>query len=147
MLYQKIAFAVVTLIVLAGCNTATINVAEVANHARCQAVNPGVTRISYQQMSHILGSMLLNHPPAKNQSNADHHLYVVYAGEKPTPGYSLQLIGARVEGEIVHLNYTWQTPLRGTVQAQVITSPCSVVRLDARDDQVEVWIDGERISS
>ena len=52
-----------------------------------------------------------------------------FAGERPTPGYAIEIADARVEGDALVIPISEQPPARGGVAAQVIVSPFHMVRM------------------
>nr|WP_252738133.1 protease complex subunit PrcB family protein [Marinobacter salexigens] len=64
---------------------------------------------------------------------AKEHLLFVTLGERPTSGYSLSLSSAQSTTSTLQLAVTMRSPAPGTMTAQVITSPCVVVAVPARD--------------
>jgi uncharacterized membrane protein len=51
-----------------------------------------------------------------------------FAGERPTPGYTIEIADARLEGEALVMVIAERLPMRGGVAAQVIVSPFHIVR-------------------
>ncbi len=51
------------------------------------------------------------------------------AGEKPTPGYAVQLDEQSRKGDNVRIAYQVSGPKEGAIMAQMITSPCTRVTL------------------
>lgn len=124
-----------TVFVLTGCERIPVSVSEVLNHTMCRELSQGVSRISYADLPNIAGARLLTE---ENQRAAgapalpsdDAILIAVSNGRQPSAGYSLTLVSTDATASTVNLNYRWQLPPPDSLQAQVITSPCSVVRIE-----------------
>lgn len=56
---------------------------------------------------------------------------LVSMGTMPTSGYSVSLADkpARITGDALEITLNWQSPPRGAVVAQMLTSPCLVLRI------------------
>jgi len=59
-----------------------------------------------------------------------------FAGERPTPGHRIEIAGVRQEGASLVVNVDDVPPPRGTVAAQVITTPFHIVTLPRHDGDV-----------
>jgi hypothetical protein len=62
-------------------------------------------------------------------------LLLAEMGQKPTAGYGLQLaeMPARLVGTTLEIPFRWSEPAPGAITAQVLTSPCVLLRVDADD--------------
>jgi PrcB C-terminal len=60
----------------------------------------------------------------------------VFLGSRPTGGFSVEVVGARVEGDALIVEYVEQRPGRGSIVTQVLTSPFHIVRLPAHKGPV-----------
>jgi hypothetical protein len=133
----------------AGCAaTSEIVATEVLNYSRCEELKRGVHQISFAQLPAVRGVRLLRDPSQPVQSSAQDYpsdavMIAVFNGRQPTPGYAFVFTGARQIGKEIRLDYTWQTPAPGSVQAAVVTSPCSVMQLRPikKDTTVSAWLD------
>lgn len=56
---------------------------------------------------------------------------VVYAGQRPTSGYSIEITSITVVDGKTHIKVKETSPSQGDVTAQVITYPYDVAKLDA----------------
>ena len=56
----------------------------------------------------------------------------VFAGEKPTAGYTVQVTKVDKNGAACEVHHTVTAPPRGAMVAQMITYPYTVVRLDTK---------------
>lgn len=68
---------------------------------------------------------------------------LVTMGTQPTTGYRLNYLPprhqVRLQGSTLRLGLAWQTPEPDSIQAQVLTQPCLVLKLPRRDfDRVRV---------
>jgi len=66
----------------------------------------------------------------------------VFAGERPTPGFGIAIIGARRDGAGHVLLVDERRPVEGTLSAQVTTAPFHIVSLPRHDDEIE-FADGD----
>ena len=101
----------------------------------CRELSKGVSRIDYADLPNIAGARLLTeqNPPGAVTADLpsdDAILIAVSNGRAPSNGYSLSLESTGATASTVNLNYRWQSPPPGSLQAQVITYPCSVVRIE-----------------
>jgi hypothetical protein len=53
----------------------------------------------------------------------------VFAGDRPTPGYGIEVVDARRDGEGLGIVVAESRPAPGTLAAQVITTPFHIVSL------------------
>jgi hypothetical protein len=53
----------------------------------------------------------------------------VFLGTRPTGGFSVEIVGTRVEGDALVVEYAEQRPGRADIVSQVLTSPFHIVRL------------------
>jgi hypothetical protein len=62
-------------------------------------------------------------------------ILLVEMGQKPTAGYGLRLseMPARRVGTTLEIPFRWSEPAPGAITAQVVTSPCVLLRVDAGD--------------
>jgi hypothetical protein len=138
------------MLLLGGCPAAaSVQVSEVMNYAQCQGLQERITRITFAELAQVRGVQLLSPPPdqapAAQSSPADDALLLaVFNGRQSTPGYGLILQSVEERDANLILNYTWQEPPADALQAQVITTPCSVVQVSglAPGKRVEVLLDG-----
>ena len=144
--------ACLTVFALAGCERTPVSVSEVLNHTMCREVSKGISRISYAELPNIAGARLLTQ---ENQPGAglpavppdDAILIAVSNGPQPSAGYSFNLESTDATASTVNLNYRWQSPPPERLQAQVITSPCSVVRIEFSSGvtAIAVTLDNQRL--
>jgi hypothetical protein len=60
----------------------------------------------------------------------------VFLGSRPTGGFSVEVVGARVEGDALIVEYVEQRPGRGSIVSQMLTSPFHIVKLPAHKGPV-----------
>jgi hypothetical protein len=60
----------------------------------------------------------------------------VFLGIRPTGGFSVEVVGARIEGDVLIVEYVEQRPGRGSIVTQVLTSPFHIVKLPAHKGSV-----------
>lgn len=144
-------------VALAACNHQQPVISEIMNYQQCRNVAEGIQQITLQQLAGIRGSRLLQpadetrHDPLTTPGT----LFSIYAGSQPNSGYALILEQAYLEKGEVQLHYRLQTPAAGTITAQVVTRPCSVIQIDSASgadenaeptyDRVVVWLDNKKI--
>ena len=124
-----------TVFALTSCERTPVSVSEALNHTMCRELSKGVSRIDYADLPNIAGARLLTeqNPPGAVTADLpsdDAILIAVSNGRAPSTGYSLSLESTGATASTVNLNYHWQSPPPGSLQAQVITYPCSVVRIE-----------------
>lgn len=71
-----------------------------------------------------------------------HMVAAVFAGERPTPGHTIEISGARAEGEVLTLTVREQAPPPGIAAAQVLVSPFHIVTLPRFGGDVRFSDDG-----
>jgi hypothetical protein len=100
---------------------------------QCQGLEPGVSRLSFDDLALIRGSTLLSETGGKerNVSTTEPELILVGVskGPQPTPGYALQLPEpvSQPAAATFHVELVWSTPDPDSVLAQVLTYPCLVL--------------------
>jgi hypothetical protein len=60
----------------------------------------------------------------------------VFAGDRPTPGYGVEITDVRRDGDAVGIVVTESRPPHGTLAAQVIVTPFHIVALPRFEGQV-----------
>ena len=146
---KAIAFACAA--ALSACQQqAPVEVSEVLNHSVCQKLRTGLTVVEEARLATIRGTQMLNDLPASQPADPagpQDLLIAVSNGSPPTPGYAFKLEAASAEGNEIVLDYQWITPAADAVLAQMVTSPCSVVRIAnaGRANAVSARLDGREI--
>jgi uncharacterized membrane protein len=59
-----------------------------------------------------------------------------FAGERPSPGYGIEIVGSRREGSSLAVMVKEELPPRGTIAAQVIVTPFHIVTMPRHDGEV-----------
>jgi hypothetical protein len=54
---------------------------------------------------------------------------VIHSGQKPTGGFSVEIVSARLENDRLEVSYTETEPAKGTMVSQSLTSPYHAVRI------------------
>lgn len=67
----------------------------------------------------------------------------VFAGERPSAGYGIEIAGTREEGSAMAVVVRETPPPRGAVTAQLIVSPFHIARMPRHDGEVR-FVDGAR---
>jgi uncharacterized membrane protein len=65
----------------------------------------------------------------------------VFAGERPTPGFEIEVTGTARDGQALTVAVTERSPAPGTIAAQVLVSPFHIVRVPRYDGEVR-FVDG-----
>ena len=60
----------------------------------------------------------------------------VFLGSRPTGGFGVEVVSARVEGDVLIVEYVERRPGRDSIVSQVLTSPFHIVKLPARNGSV-----------
>ena len=166
---RRTLFLLSALTVLSTCSQPDrVMVNEVLNHHQCAKVKAGVAQVDKAQIAGIRGATQVMvadvaQTPTRNKTlmatdptgegvpaEAPSELFVaVSRGRQPTTGYALKLLRAGAKGRTVTLDYEWQQPGPDSMQAQVITSPCSVVQLsfDTGVEAVAATMNGEAFAT
>ncbi len=97
------------------------------SHEQCQRLEAGVSRVTLDEVARIRGGMLIDADPEPLEM-PDMLLLAISKGQRPTPGYSLEVDGPGVleAGELT-INIVEARPDPGAIMAQVMTHPCLVV--------------------
>ena len=137
--------------IMAGCQGSTpVTAVELFSHANCNGVTKGIKQIQFADLATIRNVQMLSSPATRSADQSDTQsqpddvlLFVVSNGNQPTPGYGLDLTATESTSHEITLRYRWRTPAADAVLAQVITSPCTVIQLDAHTDltAVSAWLD------
>lgn len=106
-------------------------------HIRClDAESPTVRRIDTEQALYALTRPRTPLEPAGSAAErvslptpATAWLLRVGMGQRPTAGYSIEVVRAELAGDVLTLHVDWQEPAPGMLSAQVITHPCVVLQL------------------
>ncbi len=123
----------------AACTTQTVDVSTVLSLDQCRQLKTGASRISLSEMATLRGSRLLTSPADRTiQEDIPGLLYAVYAGPKPTAGYSLQLDHVEQQGSQVRVHIQTHAPAPDMMVSQVITQPCVVIQIQGLPDAFDL---------
>jgi hypothetical protein len=113
---------------VAGCaGPAVLDVVEVLNYGHCRNLEPGLTRVDYDDLAGIRGGRLVGGDLQTPVLPDDVLLVALSRGAQPTPGYGFGLTGVTRRGAVATIRVNWMTPPADAILAQVITDPCLVV--------------------
>ncbi len=121
---------------------APVQVQVIYHGNRCLATQPGILLIRdaaswanwqsrRKQMSFSASSE--SDDAAANLDFDQDTIIVISMGQKPTPGYSIEVPQGSVtlQGTSLTVRTVWQQPPEGAILAQVITSPCIAITAPA----------------
>jgi uncharacterized membrane protein len=80
-----------------------------------------------------------SHAPGSEPPHVDFATEMVvaaFAGERPTPGHAIEIVGARRESAALAINVSDVQPPRGMIAAQIIVTPFHIVTLPRYDGDV-----------
>jgi uncharacterized membrane protein len=83
--------------------------------------------------------------PAPSVDFTSRIVAAVFAGERPTPGYEVEIVDSQVDGVGLSLTVKERSPLPGAIAAQILVSPFHIVSLPRHDGRV-TFIDAARES-
>ena len=72
----------------------------------------------------------------------------INAGEKPTPGYGIEIVSQTRDRERITVAYRLSTPAAGAILPQMMTSPCRQIQLPedwkrlnvSNEDSGQTWV-------
>lgn len=92
--------------------------------------SPDAWRRLYGQVT----SLRMNPPPAPAVDFSREGVVLVGMGQRPSAGYGLSLAGdVTVQDGVLAVRVDWREPAPGHLQAQVVTSPCLLLKVPAVD--------------
>lgn len=116
--------------VLCGCSAGSgVETVEVLNDANCRNPTMGLIRVDYGDIARLRGQTLLGISIEPSPDEPELLLLSLYRGPQPSAGYGFTLKNSEQHDRSLQLNLAWQQPESGTMQAQLITTPCLVVGL------------------
>lgn len=128
--------------VLGGCGNDAPDVITLMAHGDCKRLIAGVSEVRFEDLAGIRGSQLLmledGAPAAAPSSEPDFRLIAVSAGARPTPGYALELDGARFDQGVLVLTIALNEPPADSRLAQVVSHPCLIVATSHQRVPIEV---------
>jgi len=80
-----------------------------------------------------------DHSPADRPPVVDfatHMVVGVFLGTQTTAGYSVEIVGVKLEGDALVVEYATREPGRGSMTAQILTQPFHLVSVPKREGQV-----------
>ena len=75
--------------------------------------------------------------PAPNVDFTNAMVVGVFMGSRPSAGFSVEIVGTRTEGGALIVQYRETVPAKGTMAAQVLTSPYHLVSVPRVDGDVK----------
>lgn len=118
--------------------TEPVSVQVVYRGSRCPAAQPGIQVIRdadswtewQRQREQVFFSV--SNEPEDEEANLDFGqvtVIVISMGQKPTPGYAVEVPedSAVLQGESLNISSVWQRPPEGAILPQVRTSPCVAI--------------------
>ncbi len=73
-----------------------------------------------------------DHAPAEKMPSVDFTrdmVVGVFLGTRPSTGHEVEIVGARMEGKDLVVEYVQKAPGRGTIAAQILTEPYHLVSM------------------
>lgn len=129
-----------TLHSISACSGTLLPVRTIYNSTQCATTKPGMSALSTQQE---LDEAINTHQPVFSEKQAqaprpdfDNESVVLLAlGQQNTAGHNIVLSGkqAQIKNNQLVLPVTISSPEPGSMQAQVITSPCLILVLPKSD--------------
>lgn len=107
---------------------------QIAQSAHCGLSAPGhltVTREEDLDKLEGLPGRNLSLAPLRAIDFAEEKVVLVAAGQKPTGGYSVTLMGSEIENEELRLTVSTKSPGPGDMVVQVLTTPCAAIAVTA----------------
>ena len=130
--------------------TKPVSVQVIYRGSRCPAAQPGIQVIrdaaSWTEWQRQRQQMFFSasNEPDEEASALDFgqiSVIVISMGQKPTPGYAVEVPegSAVLQGESLNISSVWQQPAEGAILPQVITSPCVAITIPrARFNAVKI---------
>jgi len=142
---RRVALGLLAALLAAGCaggadpaGDAALPVTLLYGNAQCLGVSqPGLTWIDdplvWRQRYQQLTSAWMNPPPLPVVDFSRAGVLLVAMGTRSSAGYVLRLAepDAHVADGVLTLRVDWQEPAPGYAQAQVLSSPCLLLRVPA----------------
>lgn len=99
---------------------------------------PAVTWIAspeeWRRLYGLATNSRMNPPPAPAVDFSREGVLLIAMGQRPSSGYGLSLAGdATVRDGVLTVPVDWREPPPGFLQAQVVTSPCLLLKVPATD--------------
>ena len=139
--------SVVLILVLGACGTGLNPIPDTSEPVQaqviyrgiqCPAIQPGIQVIrdaiswtDWQRQRQQMFFLASNEPEdaAPDLDFGQASVIVISMGQKPTPGYTVDVPEGSValQGTLLTINTIWQQPPEGAILPQVITSPCIAI--------------------
>lgn len=139
------------LMACAATQSADFSVIHQAN--QCAYAEASIIQLdSVEQQTRVINKLLpFGDAPARNalrkqlsQHERNEKLFLIAQGSKPTPGYGFEVSAkvATIENETLQLPIRFSVPDKDMMLAQVLTSPCLIVGIDAKAHYLGIQADG-----
>lgn len=116
----------------------TVKVRQITQSAYCGLTGPGVAFVrsdaEREALLDVSGQNMTTDVVRKVALDRE-SLVIVTLGQKPTAGYSVGLQSALAQGKVLVLDMQVGEPMPDMMVAQVVTSPCVVLAVEAGDWQ------------
>jgi hypothetical protein len=121
-----------------------VAVRVVASGVQCGGWGAGISARRLASAEEVGAATGSAPPPADFAKEA---VILVATGRKPTAGFGIALATewAPVKGGVATIRVALASPAPGTMNAQVVTSPCIIVALPADGLDAVVVVEGERL--
>ena len=147
---HKRLFLICLLIFSGACSQQQVHLQTIYSSNDCALRERVIKSIhSTSELTGIIRSRPVNFsqtPAVEPEVDFDKQSLVLYAlGEKPSAGYSIELYReyANIKKQTLYLPVRVKRPVAGSIQVQVITSPCQVYSLPRMDYEDIVIEDNE----
>ncbi len=148
----QLTLAMLCLNVISGCAKQYVEVEEVLNHNACKGLTKGLHSITAAQLPALRGVTLLEANGTADQADAQLMsggvLVAVSNGEQPSTGFAMHPDEAILTETHLALNYSWHTPDPARQYAQMLSTPCSVIRLPPEQvEKVSITVAGQPLGT
>lgn len=130
---KRATFTLIATLAVASCGQKYVEVEEVLNHHACKGLAKGLHLINAARLPALRGAQLLEMNGATAQTGPELQsggvLVAISNGEQPSLGYAMHPDQATLSETHLSLDYVWQQPDPARRHAQMVSSPCSVIRL------------------
>jgi len=135
---SKFLIALTIITSTASCSQKSIQLNTVLNSSQCGFVQHKLVLINSDEQLKQLFNPLSFNDPIKNLKAIDFDassLILLSMGNQPTAGYSILLNSstAVIDKGIIKVDAAFKKPLLGSLNAQVLTSPCVLYQMDKHE--------------
>ena len=135
---NKLLVALTIIATTASCSQKSIQLDTILNSNQCGFSQQELVMInSDSQLNQLFKQHSFNSPIKNlNAINFDtSSLILLSMGQQTTAGYSIQLNSstAIIGNDIIKVDATFNKPLAGSFNAQVLTSPCALYKMDKQE--------------